>query len=357
MRRVRAIHQAAPAFPLEDAIGNQMARIRKFLRERGIESQVYVLARDLRRKDPGLEWADYPSHPDNVLIYHYSTGTPLSQSVARLPDQVVVYYHNVTPPRFFEKYDPLLASVLEQGRQEIALFKDRPLALAASEFNRQEMLALGFGEVRVVPPALSLDDLLAADGPEAQEIVARYDDGWVNLLCVGRLAPNKRQDELIRAFTYYHRLINPRSRLFLVGSNAGLPAYRLDLESLAASLGHRHVHFPGRVSVEALAGYYRVASVFLSLSEHEGFGIPLLEAMAFDVPVLAFKAAGVPYTMGDAGVLLTQKRYDVIGELIDILVRDEDLRGRIVQRQRERVREVKAWQAEALGGLGDWVTR
>jgi glycosyltransferase involved in cell wall biosynthesis len=151
--------------------------------------------------------------------------------------------------------------------------------------------------------------------------------------------PNKRQDDLIRAFQAYHRLVNPYSRLLLVGSDANAPGYRLQLKAMAAALDlDEHVVMPGPVGPrEGLGGYYRAADLFLCLSEHEGFCIPLLEAMAFDIPVLAYSATGVPYAMGGAGVLVSKKQYDILAELIACLVSDYAVRQRLIAGQRRRL--------------------
>jgi glycosyltransferase involved in cell wall biosynthesis len=333
------IHQIMPSFLHGDAIGNQARRIRELLRQWGFRSQIYAQSRDRRLSDRGVDYAHYRGSPDNILIFHYSIGSPLTEFVRQLPDQVILYYHNVTPPEFLRNYNPEFAALLERGRRELALFKDAPFTWAASEYNRQEMLDLGFRQVEVMPCFLCFDEVLAsAESPAGREVVAEYGDGWVNLLFVGRLVPNKRQEDLIHAFNYYHRLVNPRSRLFLIGSDSNAPGYRLELETLVETLDLAHVHITGWLS-EGLGGYYRAATVFVCLSEHEGFCIPLLEAMAFDRPVLAFNATGVPYTLGEAGMLVNRKRYDVIGELIDLLARDERLRQQVVARQRQRLAE------------------
>jgi len=351
MSPIRAIHQIMPGFMYGDALGNQAFRIRELLRQWGFKSQVYAQFRDQRLSDPGVDYTRYRSSPDNILIFHYSIGSPVTEFVRQLPDKVVLYYHNVTPPQFVRDYNPEFAALLEQGRRELALFKDVPFAIAASEYNRQEMLALGFEQVVVVPYFLYFDELLAsADSPAGREIVTRYADGWVNFLFVGRLVPNKRQDDLIRAFNYYQQLVNSHSRLILIGSDVNAPGYRLELETMTDALGLEHIHIPGSVGLrEGLGGYYRAATVFLCLSEHEGFCIPLLEAMAFDVPVLAFKATGVPYALGEAGMLVNRKRYDVIGELVDLLVHDETLSQQVIARQRRRLAEfTPAATAESL---------
>jgi glycosyltransferase involved in cell wall biosynthesis len=338
-----AIHQIMPGFLYGDALGNQAARIRDLLRSWGYHSQVFAQFRDSRLDDPGQEYHRYSGDPDDVVLFHYSIGSPVSAFVRQLPGRVVPYYHNVTPAGFLRGYNEPLADLLDQGRRELALFKEAPLALAASEYNRREMLELGFHHVEVLPYFVTFDALRAsADGPAGQEVMARYDDGAVNLLFVGRLVPNKRQDDLIRAFHAYHRLVNPHSRLLLVGSDANAPGYRLELEAMAAALDlGDQVHLIGPAGLrEGLGGYYRAAQLFLCLSEHEGFCIPLVEAMAFDVPVLAYRSTGVPYAMGGAGVLVSAKRYDLIAELIDLLIHDEALSRRVIAGQQHRLAEL-----------------
>jgi len=344
-----AIHQIMPGFLYGDALGNQAVRTRELLRSWGYHSQVYAQFRDHRLEDPGLDYRRYRDDPDDVLIFHYSIGSPVTQFVRRLSARVVPYYHNVTPPGYLRGYNEPLADLLEQGRRELALLCEAPLALAASEYNRQEMLALGFERVEVLPYLITFDWLRAsAEGPAGQAIVDRFDDGAVNLLFVGRLVPNKRQDDLIRAFQAYHHLLNPNSRLLLVGSEANAPGYRLELESLARALDLAdHVHLLGAAGPrEGLGGYYRAADLFLCLSEHEGFCIPLLEAMAFDLPVLAYRAAGVPYALGGAGVLVSEKRYDLLAELIDLLVRDETWRRALLAGQRRRLEALSPARVE-----------
>mgnify|MGYP001824138903 CR=1 FL=1 len=343
MTRPAAIHQIMPGFLYGDALGNQAVRIRELLRSWGYRSQVYAQFRDGRLHDPGEDYRRYAGSPADVVILHYSIGSPVTEFVQHLPSFVVPYYHNVTPPGFLRGYNEPLANLLEQGRRELALFKDAPFALAASEYNRREMLALGFPHVEVMPYFITFDALRTSSAsPEGREIAARYDDSAANLLFVGRLVPNKRQDDLIRAFHAYYGLVNPRARLILVGSDSNAPGYRMELEAQAAALGlSDYVHLPGAVGPrEGLGGYYQAADVFLCLSEHEGFCIPLVEAMAFELPVLAYHATGVPYAMGGAGVLVSTKRYDAIAELIDLMLRDESQRRQIVAGQRRRLKDL-----------------
>lgn len=345
----RAIHQIMPGFLHGDALGNQALRIRELLRGWGYRSQVYAQFRNHRLDDPGSDYRRYRDAPDDLLLFHYSIGSPVTQFVRGLSARIVPYYHNVTPPGYLRGYNEPLADLLEQGRQQLALFSDVPFALAASEYNRQEMLELGFRRVDVLPYFITFDGLRAsAEGPAGQAIADRYDDGAVNLLFVGRLVPNKRQDDLVRAFHAYHRLVNPHSRLLLVGSDANAPGYRLELEAQAQALDlAEHVHLVGSVGLkEGLGGYYRAADLFLCLSEHEGFCVPIAEAMAFDLPVLAYRASGVPFALGGAGVLITEKRFELVAELIDMLVRDEAYRNRLLAGQRRRLKELSPARVE-----------
>lgn len=335
----RAIHQIMPAFLYADALGNQADRIRVQLRQWGYESQIYTQIRDRRWTDPGLEVSRYRSHPDQVVIFHYSIGSPLTAQVLKLTDRVVPYYHNVTPPEFLRGYNPELARLLDQGQRELDLFAGVPYALAASEFNRQEMLARGFAYVDVLPYFVTFDALRAsAHSPIGQAVTTRLASNQVNVLFVGRLVPNKRQDDLIRAMRYYQRLIDPDAHLLLVGGDANAPGYRLELQTLIDALGVQNVELAGSIGLrEGLGGYYQAATAFVCLSEHEGFCVPLLEAMAFDVPVIAFKSTGVPYALGEAGLKLDNKRSDVVGEAIGLVHADSILRKRLIVAQRHRL--------------------
>jgi glycosyltransferase involved in cell wall biosynthesis len=262
----------------------------------------------------------------------------ITEFVRSLPDRVVVYYHNVTPAHYFEAINPAVALVLARSRGELASLRDfAPSALADSEYNRRELLEMGFQDVTVIPPILGFSQL---DIPPDDSVMRRYDDGRVNILFVGRIAPNKRPDDLIRMFAYYERWIDPHARLILVGSSNGTEVYAYWLKQLTKQLGVRNVVWAGPVSQAELAAYYKTASVFVCMSEHEGFGVPLLEAMYCDVPVIAYKAAAIPDTLGTAGILLREKRYEIVAELVDIVVHNRGLRERILAQQQQRLSEL-----------------
>ncbi|MBI5567277.1 MAG: glycosyltransferase family 4 protein [Chloroflexi bacterium] len=333
------IHQIMPAFLYADALGNQADRIRAQLRQWGYESQIYTQIRDRRWADPGLDVTQYRSRANQAVIFHYSIGSLLTAQVLNLSERVVPYYHNVTPPEFFRGYNTELARLLDQGQRELELFKRAPYALAASEYNRQEMLARGFARVDVLPYFVTFDELRAsAQSPIGREVAQRYVSNRVNVLFVGRLVPNKCQADLVRVLNYYQRLIDPNAGLLLVGGETNAPGYRLELQTLIGVLGVRNVELAGSIGPrEGLGGYYQTATVFVCLSEHEGFCVPLLEAMAFDVPVIAFKSTGVPYALGEAGLQLDDKRCDVVSEAIELVHTDRTVRARLIEIQRQRL--------------------
>jgi glycosyltransferase involved in cell wall biosynthesis len=236
-----------------------------------------------------------------------------------------------------------VADRCRQGRAELGrLAGVTDLALGVSEFNRRELEAAGFRRTGVLP---ILVDWRLYEAPPVRALEGRYGRG-TNLLTVGRIAPNKRLEDVIKTFYFYRRL-DPGSRLLLVGSAVDTEGYLVGLRKLALDLGLADaVVFTGGVSQAELCTYYRLASAYLCLSEHEGFCVPLLEAMHFDRPVVAHASTGIPYTMGSAGLLLAERDFPTIAEVIHEVVREPALRDAVVAGQRERL---KAFDAETIG--------
>ncbi|MBI5878455.1 MAG: glycosyltransferase family 4 protein [Chloroflexi bacterium] len=320
-----------------DAIFNEALFLRGILRERGYASEIYA-----ERISPALPRGDahtadgYRARADDVLIFHYSIGSTLNALVRLRAPRLLFIYHNITPPEYFRGVNPQIADGAEHGRAELPTFKEQSeLALADSEFNRLELEGLGYPRTAVLPLAETLSQRATPD----PQIMHAMQDGSTNVLFVGRVAPNKKQDDLLR-FLYAFRQIDPRARLVLVGAWGGCERYLASLRSLAAALGlSAQVVLAGHVEDAALVAYYRSAHLFLCLSEHEGFCVPLVEAMALGVPVAAYASTGVPYTLGNAGVLVHAKRWDVLAALASALTRDESLRARIIAGQSARARD------------------
>jgi L-malate glycosyltransferase len=345
-----AIHQILPGLRYGDAISTQALAIQDRLREWDYSSDIYA---SLDSTDPVMQrhcrpYTEYTSRPGQVVIYHHAIGSDLAAWVRGLPDHVILYYHNITPAEYAEVFHPRLARGLAMGRDQLAFFSQRPYALAGSEYNRRELSALGYACVDILPyfiPFASLDEGLGTVAGQA--VLKRYDNGGTNWLFVGRLVPNKCQTDLVRMFAYYQHWIDPDARLLLVGSNADTPGYRSEMERLIGRLQVRNVELCGSVPQNALGAYYHVASGYVSMSEHEGFGIPLLEAMHMEVPVVAYAAAAVPDTLGSAGILVHRKRFEVVAEMLNLLASDAPLCKRVVAWQRQRVAEFAPEQVAA----------
>jgi glycosyltransferase involved in cell wall biosynthesis len=352
MRRRRAVHQLVVGASPGDAIYDQALVIQKALQTWGYESRIYACHLHSALEERVFHYTRYRARSEDVVLWHYSIGSELSAFVRGLKCPVVMIYHNVTPLEYLQNVSSEMARLVQQGRAELADFRDIVrLALAVSEFNCLELEAAGYSHTGVLPIVL---DEARYGVPSNPALLSRYDDEAVNLLFVGRIAPNKRQDDVIKVFYCYHH-IQPSSRLFLVGQ-AWDPAeqYRVWLERLVNHLGLTGlVHLTGHVSFEDLVTYYRLADVFVSMSEHEGFGKPLIESMYFNVPVVAYAAAAVPYTLGDAGVLVHRKDHEVIAELINLIVTDEDLRGRLLAGQQARFQAFR--QESMLKLLGSYL--
>jgi glycosyltransferase involved in cell wall biosynthesis len=187
-------------------------------------------------------------------------------------------------------------------------------------------------------------------GRRAQSRVVRrlYRDGRTNVLCVGRVMPNKRLEDVVRAFAVFQRRLRPRSRLLLVGDTQACPHYADRLRELAAALGVRDVVFAGHVDDDELSAYYGLADALVSLSEHEGFCVPLLEAMASGVPVLASDAGATAETLGGAGVLLKDRHPELVAELLGRLTLEDPLRAAVLAGQARRIAALRAVDHRAL---------
>jgi glycosyltransferase involved in cell wall biosynthesis len=320
---VTTVHQVIPVLAPHDAVGNHTLQLRDALRAAGFESEVFAEMRLGHRRDSGRSIADYPEErAADLLIYQSSTGSTTVDWLLKRPEPLAVNYHNITPASFFEPWDDQGASSMRRARVQLgALARRSRLALADSPFNAAELTELGYDPVVVAPLLLDLDARLAAPDPQVTAHLARTRTGrhW---LFVGRLAPNKCQHDLIAAFAAYRLAYDHGARLTLIGSEAA-PAYSDALYGLIDDLGlHGAVTVAGSVTDEELAAYYEDADAFVCLSRHEGFCVPLLEAMRHDLPVVALAAAAVPDTVGAAAVLLEDSSPQVVAATVHELLGD-----------------------------------
>ena len=337
-----AVHQVLATLGYGDAIGHEVLGIQRVLRAAGYRSDIFVETADSRLEHLTRDYRDLidESSPDNVLVHHFSIGSRASRVAYALPDKMLLVYHNITPPEFFIGVHPLLVQQCFMGRRELGAYRTRcVLAVGDSAFNTEELVAAGFPSTGVLPVVPSFAHL---ENTASGTIADSFDDGWTNILFVGRMIPNKRIDDLIRIFHAYKTQHNPRSRLLLVGSYGGFDLYFAMLQQLVATLKVPDVFFMGHVSNEELSAFYDVADLFLCASEHEGFCVPLMEAFHKRVPVLAYAAAAVPSTMDGGGVLFETKHPAHVAALMQAILDDEDLVDRILDSQDDALARLEA---------------
>lgn len=332
------VNQWVPAAHTGDAVGDSARRMRALLRAMGHESEIYALTIDEALEGDVRPFSDPAARHGGATIFHYALPSPMTEAFATLKGGRVLQYHNVTPASYFAPYSPVLFRLTTLARQELATLVGRvDLALGVSEYNRQELESLGFEPTGVLTLAVDFSRITQqADRPALDRLL---DDELVNFLFVGRIAPNKKIEDHIRLAEHYKRYCDAFYRFIFVGKYDAVPQYYATIRALMSEyrlLNERFV-FTGPVPDEDLAVYYRHAAVYVSLSEHEGFCAPLLEAMAADVPVLAYSAAAVPETLGGAGVQFAPKDLEHAAELLSELAFNDQLRAGVIAGQRRRL--------------------
>ncbi len=334
------INQWVPAAHRGDAIGDSARRVRDMLRAAGHQSDLYALTIDDDLREDVRTFSEPDARRGDVTIFHFALPSPMTEAFAQLGGTRVLQYHNITPARFFAPYDAGMFRLAALGRRELASLAGRvDLALGDSEFNRQELESLGFERTGLLPIAVNTERITGAPRrPALEKILA---DGLINILFVGRIVPNKRIEDHIRLAELYKRNVDSYYRFIFVGRYDGLPRYYAQVRALIADyqMLPDRFWFTGPVPDEDLAAFYRWADVYVSLSEHEGFCVPLVEAMAADVPVLAYAAGAVAETLGGAGVLFTPKDLELAAEAMGMLVYDRPFRDSVLDGQRRRLED------------------
>ncbi|MCX6538019.1 MAG: glycosyltransferase family 4 protein [Acidobacteria bacterium] len=332
------INQWVPAAHRGDAVGDNACRQRDALRAMGHRSDVFAIAIDDDMRSEVLSFADEDASRGDVTIYHFALASPMTDAFTRLRGKRVLQYHNITPARFFAPYDPELFRLAARSRRDLAsLVGQVDLALGVSDYNRQELEQLGFRETGVLPIAVNVERII--DAPRTPTLERLLDDEFTNFVFVGRIVPNKKIEDIIRLAEHYKRYVDAYYRFIFVGRYDGVPRYYDMLRALIAEFGwlQERFLFTGPVPEAELAAYYRAASVYISMSEHEGFCVPLVEAMAADVPVLAYSCTAVPETLGGAGVQFAPKDFELAAELLYELAYDDGVRAAVVDGQRRRL--------------------
>lgn len=331
------IDQFLPTYAPRDAIGNEVTEIRKCLQEWGYSSEVF--AENFNPPCLGRNFLEYSkiASEENIIFYHHSIGSNIPNFLKDLPGKIIVRYHGITPTEYISDVNQYVAYLLTQGREQLNILSSiTTLALPNSIYTEDELKTYKFRHTHVFPLLINFDYL---DKPAPHILDTYGNDDIINILYVGRVIPQKRQDNLLKVF-YYFQKINPYSRLILVGNTTDFHDYYNFLKNMIDDLHIENVIFTNSVTNEELISYYKIADIFLCMSEWETFCVPLVESMYFQIPIIASNNTAIPGTLKDSGILVNKNNFDEIAELIDIISHNEEMRRKLIKKQNNRLDEL-----------------
>ena len=333
------IIQVIPDLHYGDAVGNDAMALCDVIAGMGYETGIYANIIDKRVASPLYhKMSKLPKlRDDDIVILNHCSGSELCYKFAEMKGRKMMIYHNITPARFFEPYDRQIAANIERGYEQTRYLSDKvEYVMPVSEYNASDLKEMGYTCPMYTRPILiPFEDY---EKKYDEDIVKKYsDDGYVNIIFLGRVVPNKKHEDVIKTFAYYKKHINPKSRLILVGSDGGAGDYKQYLERYVEALMVDDVIFTGHTSFACMLAYYRIADVFLCMSEHEGFCVPLVESMYFDVPIVAYDSSAISSTLGGSGILMKEKDPVLASMLIDRVVKDKAFREHVIAGQRKRL--------------------
>jgi glycosyltransferase involved in cell wall biosynthesis len=348
-----ATHLFVPRFE-PGAVGNHVVEARDALVGAGHRSEIFAGDVDPRWAQRGARhYQEYgrtvPARSDDRLVYQVAIGSPVADWLVDRSETLIANHHNFTPMRFLQAWDPAATHGVVWGRSQLQRLAGRcTLGIADSRFNELDLAAAGFTETVVVPV---LVDLASLDRELDVELLERLrgvkGDGGRDWLFVGRVAPNKCQHDLVAALAAHRRAYGSRDRLHLVGSSTSAN-YSFALERFVAALGlEEAVEITGPVGPAELGAYYGAADVLVCVSEHEGFCVPVIEAMHHDVPVIAFGAGAIPETVGDGGLVLDRKDPETVAAAVELVLTDDAVRGALVAAGRARCAQLDPEKARS----------
>jgi glycosyltransferase involved in cell wall biosynthesis len=336
-----AVHQFVPTLNPHDATGTHTLFLRDILRQAGWRSEIFAEAiHDDLASEAYKHWM-YPDHAadGDVVIYQFSTSSAVAGYLAERALPLILDFHNFTRPEHFAGWEPRTQTRAALAADELALLAPRArLGLADSAYNERALRQAGCRNTAVVPVLVDYQRVTTTPDPRvASELAALRVAGGADVLFVGRIVPSKAQHELVQALWVYRRLYDAGARLHLVGGTSSFE-YLKSLRAFIADLSlSRAVRLPGEVPDAALAAYFDAADVYLSLSRHEGFGVPLVEAMTAGVPVVARRAGAVAETVGEGALLLETSDHSFVAAALHRVLTDAALRQRLIAAGRDRL--------------------
>ena len=333
-KRTRAVHQFHSGSSVGDAITNSMFLIQGMLKDLGYHSEIFVEHRDPRLSDKLFVVEDLPEHDDYVLLVHHSMGHGVLDFILSLAAPKVLIYHNVTPPEFLDDA-PWVIPYAHLGRQQITDMRPHMSAsLADSEYNMLELRDYGYDDAEVCSLLFDLNRLRPRRADAKAGHAAAPSDSFT-VLFVGRVVKSKGQADLVDAFAEFTKRHSGPSRLVLVGRFDSVDdAYPAEIRRRAEAYGlSDRVTLTGGVSDDELSRWFATADAYVSLSHHEGFGVPLIEAMAHGLPVIAWPVSAIAYTIGDAAIQLPERTPAAVADALVRLATDDKYRRTVIERQ------------------------
>ncbi|MBN8549811.1 MAG: glycosyltransferase family 4 protein [Deltaproteobacteria bacterium] len=334
------LHQLVHTLSYGDAISGEVLALQRCLTKLGFESEIFSINTHPKYKGMARDFRDFPITFDGEVLLHYSLGSPLNDLYRSLKSATrSLVYHNLTPAHWFRSVNPRIVADIERGLSELPeLCRISDRLIADSAFNAGELKSLGF-DARVLPLPI---DTHKWDVPTNPGFYSQLkDDPALHVLHVGRMAPNKCVEDIIKSFYFLQKYVHSNSKLWLVGIDIDTEVYSFGLKRLAQQLGiDEHVRFIGQRDDGELKALYQTAHVYMCMSEHEGFCLPVVEAMHFGLPVLSFASSALPETIGAAGILVHEKRHPEIAELTYELYSNAEMRKRLIDAGHKRVTEL-----------------
>jgi len=353
------INQLTPALHKNDAVGESIQQIQQTTKSWGCESNVFSPTIDEPLKEICRQMKDFAEFDseDSINILHFAVPSPLTDLFKKSKGKKILIYHNITPPEFFKGVNEEMVHIASVGRQELAALAEcNNLALGDSEFNENELKEMGYKYTGVFPILLNPERYKYNTLAPLEEMFCSKDH--INLLFVGRITPNKKIEDVIKVFYYFKNIFCQDSRLIIVGNPAKFENYDKFLKDFVNKLELLDVYFTGKVDQQELVTYYSLSDVFITMSEHEGFCVPILESFFFKLPVVAFNSTAIPYTMGDGGILVNKKSYRKIAGIINELNNNKKLHDSIIKNQKKQLHKfspekIKKTLKQILTG-NDW---
>lgn len=334
------IVQMLPSLAYGDAIGNDTVALKKCLEKQGYETEIYAKYIDARLpKGTAKEVTRMPHmNKEDIVLYHMATGSELNEMFGNMKCKKVMIYHNITPPEMLEPYNKTAAADCQDGYDDLVKLADKvDYCIAVSEYNKQDLIKAGYKcKIDVLPILIAFEDY---DKKPDEFLLKKYKDGITNVIFTGRIAGNKCQQDVIHAFGLYQKYYNPNSRLILVGNDGGYEKYKQKMQKYAQFNCVKNIIFTGHIKFSEILAYYKVADLFLCMSEHEGFCVPLVEAMYFHIPVIAYNSSAIGETLGKGGVLVNDKNALEIAGLMNKVLNDKELQKKIIANQDERLKD------------------